>query len=271
MLDELRRADQLVDDRVALFPHGAGVGEEGAHFLRGRRQAGEIEINAAEKIRIAAQVRRLDFHPLPFGGDEFVDAAPGLRLLPGEARAVAHHGQRRRGVVALVAREQRRFAAAQRLDEAAALGLGHIGVAAVDERLGGHVARLAIAESRDDAHLLPRADLLHDGIARKNLDLRHARRVEVELRAVGDPRAQDFVILFAELRPLPALVRHARRGLEQHQRIIRRRHIHFHRHRRGFPGDFDPQIPRPVAQRSTFPSAAAASSRIPSETASRSA
>ena len=115
--------------------------------------------------------------------------------------------------------------AAQRLHEPAAFRLRHVGIAAVGKRLGGHIARPAVGKRRHDPHLLPRADLLHHGIARENVDLHHARRGQIELRAVGDPRAQDVVILFAQLRPLPALVRHARRRLEQHQRVIRRRHV----------------------------------------------
>ncbi len=84
VVHEFRRADQLVDHGIALFPHGASLGDERAHLVRGGGQAGEIEIHTAQKIGIGAEFRRLDAHALPLGGHEFIDAAPGFRLLPGE-------------------------------------------------------------------------------------------------------------------------------------------------------------------------------------------
>ena len=145
--------------------------------------------------------------------------------MPDEAFAVAHHGERRRGIVAFVTCEQGSLATAERLDESAAVSLRHVAIAALDECFRSDIACFAIAESRHDAHLLPRADLLHHGVARGNFNLHDARRGEVELRAVGDPGTHYVVILVAELRALPAFVRNACRGFEQHQRIIRRRHI----------------------------------------------
>ena len=225
VIDEFRRADELVHDGVALLAQRPRVGEEGAHFLGAWRQAGEVQCDAAEEVRVGANLGRRDLHALPFRGDELVDAAPRLGLLPDKAGAIAHHGERGRRVVPFVAREQRGFAAAQRFHQPAAVGPGDIGVAAVHERFGGDIARPAIGEGGDDAHLLPRADLLHHRVAREDVDLLHARRLQVELRAVGDPRAKDFVIILAELRALAAFVRDAGGGFEEHQRILGRRDV----------------------------------------------
>ena len=72
-------------DRVALRRASGACRREIAHVGGGRRQAGEIEIDAAQELLVGAELRRQDLHPLPFGRDEFVDLVPLLGLPPGEA------------------------------------------------------------------------------------------------------------------------------------------------------------------------------------------
>ena len=80
----------------------------------------------------------------------------------------------------------------------------------------------AVRVGGDDAHLLARADLLHHGVVREDFDAGDARRLEVELGAIGDPGAEDFVIFLAELGALAAFVRHAGGGLQEHERVVGR-------------------------------------------------
>ena len=226
VIDVVGRADESVDDGVALRAGGAGVGEEFADFGDGGREAGEIEIDAAEKLIVAAEAGREDFHALPFGGGEAVDLVPFLRLAPREAGAVAHHGDGGGGVGALVTGEDGRFAPAEGGDEAAAFGEGDVLVAGFDKPLGGDVALAAVGVGRDDAHLLLRADDLEDGIERGDLDADHARDGEVELGTVGDPRAHDAVIFVVELRALTTLVGDGTGGFKQHEGVVGRGEIH---------------------------------------------
>ena len=58
VLDVLAAADELVDQFVALGALGRGVGEEGARRLGGRRQAGQVEVDAADELGVGAQRRR---------------------------------------------------------------------------------------------------------------------------------------------------------------------------------------------------------------------
>ena len=86
MLDEVVAADQPVDHRVALGAGVAAVGEKRPHFVGRRRQADQVEVDAAEELGVAAQARGQDLHPLPLGGDQFVDLAPGFRRLARQNR-----------------------------------------------------------------------------------------------------------------------------------------------------------------------------------------
>ena len=103
MIDEVRVADELVDDLVALRAGVACVGDKGANFFGLRRQAGEVEMEAAEEVFIGAEAARLDLHALPFAGDEFVDLGPLLGFFPSEAGAVAHDRDGGGGIRALKA------------------------------------------------------------------------------------------------------------------------------------------------------------------------
>ena len=226
VVDVVGRADEAVDDGVA-FPAGrAGVGEEFADLGGSGREAGEVEIDAAEKLLVGAEAGREYFEALPFGGGEAVDAVPFFRLVPDEAGAVAHDGDGGGGVIALVAGEDGSFAAAERGDEAAAFGEGDVLVAGFDEALGGDVALAAVGVGGEDAHLLLGADGLEDGILGSDFDAGDARGGEVELGAVGDPGAHDAIVFVVEFRALAALVRDGAGGLEQHEGVVGRGEIH---------------------------------------------
>ena len=119
-------------------------------------------------------------------------------------------------------REHRRLAAPQGRHHVRAVGLGHVLVAGLDKRQRGHVARGPVCIGGDDAHLLAGTDLLDDGVLRGQLNLGHAWRAGGELRTRANPLANDAVAEAARLEDLLALMRHGGRGLEQHERIIRR-------------------------------------------------
>ena len=75
-------------------------------------------MDAAEEVLIAAHAAGLDLHALPLLRDEFVDLVPGLRFLPREAGAVAHHGDGGGGIGAFKTSEHRCFTATQARHEA---------------------------------------------------------------------------------------------------------------------------------------------------------
>ena len=139
------------------------------------------------------------FIRLPLGGDQLVDLAVGWRLGPDKAGSVPHHGHRRRGIVPLEPRQDRRLAAAHRRDQAGLAGHGDLGIGTFEERLAADVADLAVGVGRQHPELLLRADPLDDRVDREDRDLGHARRRQVELGTVGDPRAHDFVVRLARL------------------------------------------------------------------------
>lgn len=175
MLHVVLAAHELVHERVALLAGRALVREERLHLVRAGRHAGEVEEDAADELVIGAEVAGQNLHALPLRGAELINLVPLLRLGPGEAAAVAHHRHGRRGVSALEAREHRSLAPAQGRHHIRAVSLGHVLVAGLDERERRHVARGAVGVGGEDAHLLARADLLHDGVLRGQLNLGHAR------------------------------------------------------------------------------------------------
>ena len=73
VIDELGAADQAIDQFVALDPAVALVGQELPHIIGRRRQPDEVQIDAADEIRVIREPGRKDLHPLPLGGHQFVD------------------------------------------------------------------------------------------------------------------------------------------------------------------------------------------------------
>ena len=194
MLDEVVAADEPVDHGVALRARVAAIVEKRPHVGGRRRQADQIEMDAAEEFGVAAQARGQDLHPLPLGGDQFVDPAPGFRRLPDKTAAVAHDRKRGRRVGAFVAGQDRGLAPPHGSEHALPVGGRHFGVAAFDERLAGHVASGRVGIGSHDAHLLRVADRVDHGVFGENVDLRHAGGGKIELGARGDPAVQGAVV-----------------------------------------------------------------------------
>ena len=141
VLDEIRAADQLVDQLVAFDLAGPGVLQELADRFRFGRQAGQVEIDPANEFAVAAQVARQDLDLLELVVHQVVDPVELGRFLPGKPAAVAHDDERGGGVVALVAGQDGGLAAAHGRDDALlSVHGGHFGVAAFEIRLGGDVA-----------------------------------------------------------------------------------------------------------------------------------
>ena len=67
-----------------------------------------------------------------------------------------------RGVCTLVSGQHRRFTAARGGHQAGLVGRGDVGVAGLDERLGGDIAFFTVGVSGDNAHLLFVTDPLHN-------------------------------------------------------------------------------------------------------------
>ena len=57
VLDEGVAADQLVDQLVALDARVARVGQERADLVGGRRQAGQVEVDAADELGVGPRGR----------------------------------------------------------------------------------------------------------------------------------------------------------------------------------------------------------------------
>src|SRR5690606_7578686 len=102
VLDVVVAADESIDQFGPLGAAIAGISQEGSYVLGFWRQAGQIEIDAADEVGIAAYIGGQDLHSLPLGRGQFVDAVVNRRLFPLKAAAIAHHGQRGRGIGALI-------------------------------------------------------------------------------------------------------------------------------------------------------------------------
>ena len=226
MIDVIVVTHELIHQLGALGAGIAFVGEEFFDYVHAGRQAGEVEVNAADEIGIAAQAGWLDLHALPFGGGEPVDLAPGFRLFPDETGAVAHGGDGGGGVGALEAREHSRLAAAFDGDQAGIIRFGDISVAALNKSLGCDIAFLAIGVGGHDTYLLFSSDVLNHGVFRGYLNGSNAAGIEIQLGAGGDPFVENLVILGTGRGDLTAFVRHGAGGFEEHETIGRGGDVH---------------------------------------------
>ena len=219
--DERFAADELVDYFIALDLCFALVQQERSHLFRRRRQTGEIDVHAPNKVRIVAEFARLHLHLLELGVDQFVDPVVDGALFPDEAGAVAHAHGRTRGIRAFITGEHRRFAAANRREQARLVDGRDFVVARIDERLGRHVAHAAVGIASDGGELLLRAELAEDRILGEDFERLHAGGFEVLLDALGDPLAEQFVVGVAGLREDAALMRHGPGCLQEHEALFR--------------------------------------------------
>jgi hypothetical protein len=102
VLDEPVAAHEPVDQLVALDPPVPPVGGERQHLLRRRRQAGQVQVRAADERGVVGQVARLDPHLFELRVHQFVDGVVDRPLDPLEAGAVPHDHHGAGGVRALV-------------------------------------------------------------------------------------------------------------------------------------------------------------------------
>ncbi len=225
VLDISRTADEPVDQLVALHFHVARVGEKHAHVTGRRRQAGQIEINAADEFGVGAKAAWQRLHELLLGIDELVDIVVRRLVLPNEAAAVPHHGDSGRGVIAFEAHQHGGLAAPQGRNQPMLVGFENLDVAAFDEGLGRNVAHAAVGISRQHAKLLLHFRQWDDWAGRLNLDLRHPRGRAIERRPLRDPALEQLVGWLARLHEHSADVRHRGTRLEQHQALLGHRSI----------------------------------------------
>ncbi len=161
VVDELGRADQPVHQRLALGLRLRRIVQERPQVLGRGRQAGQVQIHPAHELGIGAEPRRLNLEPLPLGGHQFVNPAVGRRIVPHEPGPVAHHRERGGGIGPLEPGQNGGLSSAHGGHQPGAAGGGHLGIAALHERLAGHVAHLAVGVGGQHAHLLAAAQSLH--------------------------------------------------------------------------------------------------------------
>jgi len=226
MLDEGRAAHEPGDELGPLDAGVAPVGEKGLHERWLRRQAGEIERDAAEEVGVGRQRRRLDLHRPPLRRHQFVDRPPRLRLLPDESFPIAHHRERDGGICSLVPHEDRRLATPDGRHQAGGVGRRHLAIAALQERVPRDVAGRAIAEGGHDPELLTPPGHVDHGRRRRHRDRGHPRGARVQRGPLIDPAANRLVGGVVGLGEQAADVRHGGRGLEQHEAVVGARHVH---------------------------------------------
>ena len=222
MVDVGVARDQFVDQAVPLLLSRGVVGEEGAHRVRARDPAGEIERGAAQEGGVVDRRRGQNLDPLELLVDQLVDVVGLGQGGPLEALAAAEHGGRRGRELPFVAHEQGALAAAETRGDGAGgrlLDRHRLRVAARDVRLAGHVAAAAVAVVGDDDRLLAHSRPVHEDLAGMDLKPLDAvgRRVAVG-NAAGDPVEDLVVVARAVVEPQAALVGDLHRRLGEHQR-----------------------------------------------------
>ena len=94
LFDVIGIADQLVDHLIALDLGGARVLQELADGFGFGRQAGQIEMDPANEVAVAAHIARLNLELLELVVDQAVDPVEFGHVLPDKAGAVAHDDER---------------------------------------------------------------------------------------------------------------------------------------------------------------------------------
>ena len=214
------RADQDVDECIALGLGGPGIGQEGAHAFGRGRLPGEVEGNAADEFRVGAALGGIDPGPLKLAIDVTIDLTAlghGGEL---KAGAIAHHHHLAGGVQPLVANQHRHLTPSQR-GERGVLHQGHLLIVAGENGLTGDVARGAVGIGGHDQELLlpPREIDLHFFRQDANLT-RPGARGRLVAGAFGDPLPKQLVIGRTGTDRLASLMRHLGQGLEEHERFL---------------------------------------------------
>ena len=133
MLNVVVAADQFVDQLVALGFAVALVFGKLDYILGGRRQAGQVKVDAAQEFLIGGNLGWQCLGTLKLGCNKFINLVVGWHVFPFEAGAISHHGHDGGGVGPLEPGKHRRLATTGSGHQAAFVGRGNVGVAGLDE------------------------------------------------------------------------------------------------------------------------------------------
>ncbi len=220
-LGELLAAQQFIDENVALF--GAGIGEEPVAFLKGGREADDVEVGAAEEDFVGGEVGGDDAELVELVGDVLVDVVEGGELGTGVGEIVRDDDGLCAFGEGVEAGEEEGFAAFLGDGEAGVFLDFHrvvIGGGETGER--GDIAIRAIgvagADGERDFDIGPGDDHL------LGLDLDAGGLWDfalIELRAIADPLGEGVVEWAAFFKELAAGVRDGAIGLGEEERGFR--------------------------------------------------
>jgi len=214
-----RMGQQRVDQLLALV--AARIVKEGAHLLGRGKRADRVQIDAAEELRVARQVRRDHVQPLQPPEHQAVDVVGLGDLRVGEARLRLVGDEDANGHdVAAVGDDEGGVAGAVRLDPAQVRDLGDgVVVGAVLAQMGDVLAGV-VRERGEDLELGGLAGLLDDDLGRGDADGRHVARAGGAPRALGDPCAEHAVLPGGLAEPRQPAVLHLAGGLQQQQAAV---------------------------------------------------
>ena len=114
---------------------------------------------------------------LEFGVDQSIDTNVGGWLLPHEPAAISHYGQRRSGIRAFVAHQNRCFATPQNFDQTILANnrFGNLSIATLDKSFPRDIPPMTIGKRSNHPDLLSATNGLHDRVEWLNLYLLHTR------------------------------------------------------------------------------------------------
>ena len=218
-IDELRAFQQRLDELGALV--GRGVGGKCARLVAGGNQAEQIKISAAQKNFISAPAGRIHPQRPQFREHLRVDEIVLRRIAPFEIGPLRHEGQPHGRLLFEKADDHRGFT--RTLAGHPALGRNiHEQIRRVIDRETGNIALRAVRENctglqlhfalRFDEHLRGRRDVEPRELG---------RGAAVILPACGDPARERVPGGRVRAEALPAFVRKARGGLEEHEAACR--------------------------------------------------
>ncbi len=211
---KLRTLQQVIDHTLALA--GILVGEKAAHLVRSGQLADDIEKDAAQKLAIAAQRRRLQAQQPQLGEDMMIDVIVFGRRVPDEAGLGIAEDETGRGHLPQVLRRDRGLAGLLLLHQSARSNGGDRVIIDAEARQVRDLAPGAVAEARQDAELPARHRIIED-VARRRYFQAFERRSagRIIAGALGDPATQQLILRITRCQTLAAFVRHLPGGFLQ--------------------------------------------------------
>jgi len=103
---------------------------------------------------------------------------------------------------------------------------GDLNVAAIDKRIGGHIADFTIIISGQNPELLEQSGAGHHRIFRQHFYTGDARDILLQGSPLFNPGRHNFVMCIASQCQLASLVRNFGNGFQQNQTLLRCRQIH---------------------------------------------